>query len=157
MGVRMCACQIFSIWKGDQLVRRPLYLIGSAGGALSLFAIGLCFYLGATGSLLLLLSALLFLICFAFSIGPLKFVVAAEIFPNKIRGRALAISIMTMWVADTIVGQLTPISLEAAGTAATFWIFSVFCGIAFLVLYRLVPETRGKTLDQIREMWRTEK
>src|SRR3546814_17637207 len=85
-----------AIWKVDQLGRRPLYLIGSAGAALSLFATGLCFYLGSTGSLLLLLSALLFLICFYFSIGTTKIVVSAEIFSNNITVRTLATCIMNM-------------------------------------------------------------
>ncbi|QEC53100.1 sugar porter (SP) family MFS transporter [Anseongella ginsenosidimutans] len=145
---------LLAIWKVDQLGRRPLYLFGTAGAAVSLFSTGLCFYLGATGSWLLLLSALLFLGCFAFSIGPIKFVVASEIFPNHIRGRALAISIMTMWVADTIVGQLTPLSLERLGTAVTFWVFAGFCLVAWWVGNKLLPETKGKTLEEIQEIWR---
>src|SRR5690606_31697018 len=145
---------LLAMWKVDQLGRRPLYLVGTAGAVISLFFTGLCFYLGATSSIFLLLSVLTFLACFAFSIGPLKFVIASEIFPNKIRGRALAISIMTMWVADTLVGQLTPVSLQVAGTAATFWIFALCCLIAFWVVYKLVPETKGKTLEEIQEIWK---
>jgi SP family arabinose:H+ symporter-like MFS transporter len=108
---------------------------------------------GATGTIWLLLCVLSFLACFAFSIGPLKFVVAAEIFPNKIRGRAMAISIMVMWIADTIVGQLTPILLKEIGTAATFWSFAGFCVIAFITVYKLLPETKGKSLEQIEAEW----
>lgn len=145
---------LVAMWKVDQIGRRPLYLIGTAGAVISLFFTGLCFYLGATSSIFLLLSVLTFLACFAFSIGPLKFVIASEIFPNKIRGRALAISIMTMWVADTVVGQLTPVSLQKAGTAGTFWIFAFFCLIAFWVVYKLVPETKGKTLEEIQKIWK---
>jgi SP family arabinose:H+ symporter-like MFS transporter len=96
-----------------------------------------------------------FLACFAFSIGPLKFVIAAEIFPNKIRGRAMAISIMVMWIADTIVGQLTPIMLKEFGTAATFWTFAGFCVVAFFTVYKLLPETKGKSLEEIEAGWKT--
>jgi MFS transporter, SP family, arabinose:H+ symporter len=145
---------LIAIWKVDSLGRRPLYLVGTAGAALSLFFTGLCFYTGATTGWWLLVSVLLFLACFAFSIGPLKFVVAAEIFPGEIRGRAMAISIMVMWIADTIVGQLMPSSLKHIGTAGTFWLFALFCVIAFICVYRLLPETKGKSLEQIESEWK---
>ncbi|HTL10800.1 MAG TPA: sugar porter family MFS transporter, partial [Chitinophagaceae bacterium] len=83
---------LIAIWKVDSAGRRPLYLAGTAGAAISLLCTGICFAAGATSSIWLLVCVLSFLACFAFSIGPLKFVIAAEIFPNKIRGRAMAIS-----------------------------------------------------------------
>ncbi len=145
-----------AIWKVDQLGRRPLYIYGTIGASISLFATGLLFYLGFTSSFLLLFCVIVFLASFAFSIGPLKFVVASEIFPTAIRGRAMAISIMVMWVADTIVGQLTPMMLDGLGTAGTFWVFASFCAIAFVVVYYLLPETKGKTLEAIQEFWEKE-
>lgn len=145
---------LVAIWKVDSAGRRPLYLAGTAGAALSLFLTGLCFATGATTSIWLLVCVLAFLACFAFSIGPLKFVIAAEIFPNKIRGRAMALSIMVMWIADTIVGQLTPVLLKSIGTAATFWVFAAFCVIALVVVYKLLPETKGKTLEEIESDWK---
>ena len=146
---------LIAIWKVDSAGRRPLYLVGTAGAAISLLCTGICFAVGATGTIWLLICVLLFLACFAFSIGPLKFVIAAEIFPNKIRGRAMAISIMVMWIADTIVGQLTPVLLKAIGTAATFWTFAAFCVIAFFTVYKLLPETKGKSLEEIEAGWKT--
>jgi SP family arabinose:H+ symporter-like MFS transporter len=145
---------LIAIWKVDSLGRRPLYLVGTAGAAISLILTGICFFAGATTGWLLLISVLLFLACFAFSIGPLKFVIAAEIFPGEIRGRAMAISIMVMWIADTIVGQLTPILLKEVGTAWTFWLFALFCVIAFFTVYKLLPETKGKSLEQIENDWK---
>jgi MFS transporter, sugar porter (SP) family len=147
---------LIAIWKVDSAGRRPLYLAGTAGAAISLVATGICFAMGATTSIWLLVFVLAFLACFAFSIGPLKFVIAAEIFPSKIRGRAMAISIMVMWIADTIVGQLTPIFLKSIGTPATFWIFAAFCIIAFITVYKLLPETKGKSLEQIEAEWKGE-
>lgn len=147
---------LIAIWKVDSAGRRPLYLAGTAGAAISLFATGICFATGATTSIWLLVFVLAFLACFAFSIGPLKFVVAAEIFPNKIRGRAMALSIMVMWIADTIVGQLTPILLKSIGTSYTFWLFGLFCVIAFFTVYKLLPETKGKSLEQIESDWKGE-
>jgi SP family arabinose:H+ symporter-like MFS transporter len=145
---------LVAIWKVDSWGRRPLYLFGTAGAAITLVATGICFYVGATGSIWLLICVLSFLACFAFSIGPLKFVVASEIFPNAIRGRALAISIMVMWIADTIVGQLTPILLEKFGSAGTFWFFASFCIIAFVTVYKLLPETKGRSLEHIENYWK---
>ncbi len=146
-----------AVWKVDNLGRRPLYLTGAICATISLFVTGLCFYTNNTESLLLLISATLFLASFAFSIGPLKFVIASEIFPDKIRGRALALSIMVMWVSDTIIGQITPMLIDSVGTAFTFWIFAFFCAIAFVVVYKIVPETKGKSLEQIQKMWMNEK
>ncbi|MBX3255344.1 MAG: sugar porter family MFS transporter [Chitinophagaceae bacterium] len=143
-----------AIWKVDHLGRRKLYLLGSAGATISLFLTGLCFYTGNTSGIWLFLCVLLFLASFAFSIGPLKFVIAAEIFPNKIRGRAMALSIMVMWISDTIVGQITPIALRNWGTAATFWMFATFCLIGFIVVAKLLPETKGRSLEQIEDFWK---
>ncbi|TCC98285.1 sugar porter family MFS transporter [Pedobacter psychroterrae] len=146
-----------AIWKVDQWGRRPLYLIGTVGATISLFITGLLFYLGLTSSIFLIISVTVFLACFAFSIGPLKFVVASEIFPTRIRGKALGLSIMVMWVADTVMGQVTPILLREAGTAATFWVFAFFCLVAFLTVYKLLPETKGKSLEEIETFWNEKK
>ena len=67
----------------------------------------------------------------------------------------MALSIMVMWIADTIVGQLTPVLLKGIGTAATFWMFASFCVIAFIAVYKLLPETKGKTLEEIEIDWKT--
>lgn len=155
-GVANVLFTLFAIWKVDSWGRRPLYLYGTAGAAISLILTGICFYFNATSSIWLLVCVLAFLAFFACSIGPLKFVVAAEIFPGAIRGRALAISIMVMWVADTIVGQITPILLNELGSAGTFWFFAFFCIIAFIAVYKLLPETKGKSLEQIESEWKEE-
>jgi MFS transporter, SP family, arabinose:H+ symporter len=148
---------LIAVWKVDELGRRPLYLIGTIGAMVSLFFAGLLFYFGYTSNFLLLACVLIFLACFAFSIGPLKFVVASEIFPTSIRGRGMAVSVMVMWVADTIMGQITPILLREAGTSATFWIFSFFCLVAFFTVYKLLPETKGKSLEEIELSWSEKK
>jgi len=145
---------IFAIWKVDSLGRRPLYLWGTAGATISLILTGLCFYQNVATGIPLLLSVLAFLAFFAFSIGPLKFVIAAEIFPDNIRAKALSLSIMVMWISDTIVGQLTPILLRNLGTAQTFWFFAVFCLGAFIAVYRLLPETKGQSFEQIEQYWK---
>ncbi|MFD1754370.1 MFS transporter [Rufibacter sediminis] len=106
---------------------------------------------GSTG-FFLLLSIIVFWACFAFFIVPLKFVIAAEIFPNKIRGRAMELSIMAMWIADTIVGQVTPLLLASLGASGTFWFYAFFCLGAFWGVLKMVPETKGKSLEEIQSM-----
>ncbi|MFP5080962.1 sugar porter family MFS transporter [Pedobacter sp. JCM 36344] len=152
-GVANLVFTFVAIWKVDDWGRRPLYLVGTLGATISLVITGVFFYLGMTTSVFLIISMTLFLACFAFSIGPLKFVVASEIFPTNIRGKAMGLSIMVMWVADTIMGQLTPVLLREAGSAATFWVFGFFCFIAFITVYKLLPETKGKSLEEIEKFW----
>lgn len=146
-----------AIWKVDQLGRRPLYLIGSFCASLSLILTGVFFYLDNVPGLWILLTVTLFLASFAFSIGPLKFVVASEIFPTAIRGRALGISIMVMWVADAIIGQLTAVMIRDLGIAYTFWLFGLFCVVVFISVFKLLPETKGKTLEEIENFWKKTK
>ncbi|RZK78207.1 MAG: MFS transporter [Pedobacter sp.] len=153
-GIANLVFTFIAIWKVDDWGRRPLYIVGTMGATISLAVTGLLFYLGMTGSVVLIISMTVFLACFAFSIGPLKFVVASEIFPTNIRGKAMGVSIMVMWVADTIMGQLTPVLLREAGSAATFWIFGFFCLIAFFTVYKLLPETKGKSLEEIERFWK---
>jgi len=143
-----------AIWKVDSWGRRPLYLVGTAGAALSLLLTGWLLNRGIeTSGWLLIFSILSFLLFFAFSIGPLKFVVASEIFPAAIRGRAMAVSVMVMWVADALIGQLTPLMLAFWGTAWTFWFFAGCCVVAFATVWRLLPETKGKSLEAIDVYW----
>ncbi|WP_313418408.1 sugar porter family MFS transporter [Sphingobacterium multivorum] len=143
----------FAIWKVDNWGRRPLYLLGTVGATLSLLVTGYLFNQGQVNNIALIIAILSFLFFFAFSIGPLKFVVAAEIFPNAIRARAMGISIMVMWISDAIVGQLTPILLASWGARYTFWLFAFFCAIAFLVVLAFLPETKGKPLEEIEKFW----
>ncbi|MBB5634555.1 SP family arabinose:H+ symporter-like MFS transporter [Pedobacter cryoconitis] len=144
---------LIAVWKVDKMGRRPLYIIGSIGATIALFFTGWCFYSGATNNMGLVISIILFLACFAFSIGPLKFVIAAEIFPTRIRGRAMGLSIMVMWIADTIVGQLTPVLLGSAGPALTFCFFASCCLISFFVVFKMVPETKGKSLEEVQDIF----
>lgn len=143
-----------AIWKVDSWGRRPLYLVGSAGATICLLLTAWFLNVNMENyGWLLALPILGFLLFFAFSIGPLKFVVASEIFPSAIRAKAMALSVLVMWIADAIVGQLTPIMLDSWGAAWTFRFFAVCCAIAFFAVYYLLPETKGKTLETIETYW----
>ncbi len=139
---------LIAIWKVDSWGRRPLYLTGSLGAALALALTGTCFILGITGWIMLG-CIMLFLLFFAFSLGPLKFVIATEIFPTHIRGTALSICIMTMWVADWLVNLLFPVLRDGLGIGITFFIFSFFCLLSFVYAKGKLFETKGKTLEEI--------
>lgn len=156
-GVGNLLFTLIAIWKVDSIGRRPLYIIGTLGATTCLFLAGWCFQSQHQGSNTLLMASILgFLLFFAFSIGPLKFVVASEIFPGAIRGRAMAISILVMWIADATIGQLTPVMLNTWGPAYTFWFFGICCAIAFITVFYMLPETKGKSLEQIEAYWTKE-
>lgn len=139
-----------AIFKVDSWGRRPLYLVGSLAAALALAFTGFCFMMNITGWLMLG-CMMLFLLFFAFSLGPLKFVISTEIFPTHIRGTALSVCIMTMWVSDWIVNLLFPILRDGLGIAATFFIFSFFCILSFLYAKQKLFETKGKSLEEIEK------
>lgn len=139
-----------AIWKVDTWGRRPLYLTGSMLAAFALILTAVCFMLGVKGGLMVS-CIIAFLFAFAFSLGPLKFVVATELFPTAVRGRALSICIMTMWVADWFVNLLFPLMRDGLGIPGTFFIFAFFCLITFWLVRRDLPETKGQSLEEIEK------
>ena len=140
-----------AIWKVDSWGRRSLYMIGSLSAAVALSLTATCFLLNIHGWPMLF-CIMLFLLFFAFSLGPLKFVIATEIFPTYIRGTAVSICIMTMWLSDWFVNLLFPILRDGLGVATTFYIFSFFCLISFFYSKIKLVETKGKTLEEISEI-----
>lgn len=141
-----------AIFKVDSWGRRPLYIFGSLCAAFALALTGFCFMMNITGWFMLF-CIILFLLFFAFSLGPLKFVISTEIFPTHIRGTALSICIMTMWVSDWIVNLLFPMMRDGFGIAATFFIFSFFCILSFAYAKKKLFETKGKSLEEIEKSW----
>ena len=151
LGVANTLFTFIAILKVDSWGRRPLYLYGSLFSALALALTGFCFLADITGWLMLG-SIILFLLFFALSLGPLKFVISTEIFPTHIRGTALSICIMTMWVADWLVNLLFPIMRDGLGIAVTFFVFAFFCFLSFLYAKSKLMETKGKSLEEIEKM-----
>lgn len=141
---------IVAIAKVDTWGRRPLYIYGSLGAAISLLLTAACFYFQITGWVMLG-CIILFLLFFAFSLGPLKFVIATELFPTQIRGVAVSICILTMWVSDWLVNLLFPILRDRAGISLTFLLFSFFCILSFLYARKNLFETKGKSLEEIQK------
>jgi len=144
---------IVAIKYADRAGRKTLLMAGSAGMTICLAIIGGAFYFGAVKGYLVLISILAYIACFALSLGPITFVVIAEIFPNRARGSAMSICLFFLWTAVYIVSQFFPILLQSIGTAFTFWIFMVMSVIAFVFVWKVVPETKGKTLEEIERSW----
>lgn len=146
---------IVAIWKIDRMGRRPLLLFGISGVVIALVLVGLFFHLNVTAGFMLLALFLLFIACFAFSFGPVTWVVIAEIFPTRIRGRAMSIATLSLWLANVIVGQMFPWLLQNVGPAGSFWLFAALCVPAILLVWKVIPETMGKSLEEIEKLWDT--
>lgn len=132
----------------DRLGRRTLMLAGCAGVGVCHFLLGLSFYFGLKG-LPVLICTLAILACFAMSLGPVTWVILSEIFPNRIRGAAVSVSVSALWIACFALTFTFPALNAALGPAGTFWLYSGICVIGFLFVLRRVPETKGKTLEEI--------
>ena len=144
---------LIAIWKIDRLGRKPLLIAGVIGILSSLIIIGSLFYFKSTNTYLLLIFILLFIACFAFSYGPVVWVLLAEIFPAKIRGKAMSLATFSLWIGTALVGQLTPVFLEKLGSAGTFWLFAIMTAPALWLAIKILPETKGKSLEEIERYW----
>ncbi len=142
-----------AIYTIDKWGRKPLLKYGMAGVILSLLIISLLFFLGDNYTNYVIIGILVYIACYAFSIGPVQFVIASEIFPTKIRGRALTISTFFLWGANAIVGQVFPGMLDLLGPGGTFFVFGVICLPALWFINNYIPETKGKTLEEIQLYW----
>jgi SP family arabinose:H+ symporter-like MFS transporter len=143
-----------AIFTVDKWGRRPLLFAGVGGAVIALVIIGALFALGMTSGPWILIFILAFISCFAFSFGPVCWVVIGEIFPNAIRGKAMALATLSLWIGNFLVGQLTPVMLEGLGSSWTFWIFALCCSPAILLTWKLIPETKGRSLEDIEEHWK---
>lgn len=144
-----------AIFTVDRWGRKPLLYIGIGGAVVSLVIIGMLFQYGVTSGPWILIFILAFIACFAFSFGPVCWVVIGEIFPNGIRGKAMSLATLSLWIGNFFVGQLTPIMLQGLGSAWTFWIFAICCSPALYLTWKLIPETKGRSLEEIERHWQT--
>lgn len=145
-----------AIFTVDKWGRKPLLYVGIGGAVLSLVIIGILFQAGIISGPWILIFILAFIACFAFSFGPVCWVVIGEIFPNGIRGKAMSLATLTLWIGNFFVGQLTPLMLEGLGSAWTFWIFAICCSPALYLTWKLIPETKGRSLEEIDAHWQAD-
>ena len=143
----------------DKMGRKPLLYIGSIGMTIALAAVGSFLYYDAVGNWVLPF-LLLFMASFSISWGPIVWVLLSEIFPNKIRSLALAISVFIQWVANFVVTQFFPTLVEnqwlndTFNGAFPFYLFSVICLFSLFFVWKKIPETKNKTLEQMETLWK---
>ena len=123
-------------------------LYGSAGIALSHATLGIVYAVGLKGLPVLVLT-LCTIGCYAMSLAPVTWVLISEIFPNRIRGLAVSIAVASLWTACFVLTFTFPMLQSWLGAAGTFWLYGVICLAGFLFVLLLVPETKGKTLEEI--------
>jgi len=150
---------VIAIWTVDRLGRKPLMIVGAAGMGVALAAFGLAAYLEKTG-VWLVAFILVYIASFAIAVGPVTWVILSEIFPTRIRGRAMAIATFCLWVANYVVSQTFPMMNDNAWLVETlhhafpFWLYGFFCVVTVWFVWRFVPETKGKSLEEIERYWR---
>ncbi|MBL8577575.1 MAG: sugar porter family MFS transporter [Mesorhizobium sp.] len=146
----------------DKLGRRPLLLVGLVGMGLALLVVGLAFLSidgepagqgPTTAGIVTLIALVVFIVSFAFSLGPVVWTVINEIFPGKVRGRAVAVATAVNWGSAFLVSQFFLTLIEAIGKSTTFWLFAFFCAVGWVWVYRTVPETKGRSLEEIERSW----
>jgi sugar porter (SP) family MFS transporter len=147
-GAINCVFTLAAIGFVDKFGRRVFMLLGCAGIGLSHILIGLAFQFGLKG-LPVLICTLFTMACFAMTLGPVTWVLISEIFPNRIRGAAVSIAVSALWIACFVLTYTFPLLNQALGAAGTFWVYAAICLAGFVFVLLCVPETMGKTLEQI--------
>ena len=144
----------------DKVGRKQLVYWGVSGMILCLLMIGLYFWKGSAiglGTGFLLTFFLLYVFCTAISISAVVFVLLSEMYPNRVRGLAMSIAGLALWVGTYLIGQLTPWMLETLTPAGTFFLFAAMCVPYMLIMWKWIPETTGKTLEEIEAYWKNRK
>ena len=153
----MWCFHVLAIFLIDRVGRRPLLLTGVAGQIIGLAILGAAFQfpqLASFKSYVAIGGLSIYVACFAFGLGPIFWLLISEIYPLKVRGAAMSAVTVTNWAMNLIVA-VTFLSLVAfIGQAFTFWLYGLIAIGAWIFFYKLVPETKGKTLEQIEEHWR---
>ncbi|MGD0965822.1 MAG: sugar porter family MFS transporter [Candidatus Acidiferrales bacterium] len=148
---------VVSMWLIDRAGRRPLLLTGIGGMAISLGALGYVFHLPTrTGGIaeIAVFTLMAYVACFAISLGPIFWLLIAEIYPIRIRGGAEGIAAGTNWAANFLVSLTFLTLVQTLGPSQTFWLYGVLAVTSWIFSYYLVPETKGRTLEEIENSWR---
>jgi SP family xylose:H+ symportor-like MFS transporter len=150
---------VVAVLSVDHFGRKPLQIIGALVMAVSMISLGVDFWLGGQG-MVALVCMLVYTAGFAVSWGPVTWVLLSEIFPNQIRGKAMAVAVAAQWIANYLVSWSFPILDDNPYLVAHFkhgfayWIYGVMSVLAALFMWRFVPETKGRTLEQMEGLWR---
>lgn len=144
---------LLSFWVIDRLGRRPLYLAGSAGMALTLAALALAAWTGHFEGMLVVVLIVLYLFFFAACIGPVFWTLLPELLPNHVRCKAMIVPVLAQWAANAVVVLVFPYVFHRIGSGATFTVLALSCAAQGLFTYWFVPETRNRSLEAIAAGW----
>jgi len=157
IGVVNVLMTIVAMWLIDRVGRRPLLLVGTAGMVATLGLLGLAFHMsGKSGALvwLAVISMMVYVASFAISLGPIFWLLISEIYPLKIRSSSEGLAAAFNWGSNLLVSLTFLTLLEVIGSARTFWLYGLFAIAAWIFSYFRVPETKGRTLEEIEDFWR---
>jgi sugar porter (SP) family MFS transporter len=136
----------------DKWGRRPLMLLGAGGLMVTYAILGACYHFGVQG-LPVLIVVLVAIACYAMTLAPIAWVLLSEIFPNRIRGAAMSLAVSSLWIACFVLTiSFKPINV-ALGASGTFWLYGAICLVGFVVMYFKLPETKGRTLEEIEQQF----
>ena len=159
VGVVNCVTTVLAVFIIDRVGRKQLIYWGVSGMIICLVAIGAYFAWGQSlglGNGFMLTFFLAYVFCCAISISAIVFVLLSEMYPNSVRGRAMSVAGFALWIGTYLLGQLTPVLLGWS-QAGTFFIFAVMCIPYMLIMWKVIPETTGKTLEEIEAYWNNRK
>ncbi len=154
IGVVLASCTLLAVWLVDKVGRRKLLLVGIAGALVSLVLTGLFFSRGVTEGYRVVVLLCSFVAFFAFSLGPIKWIVISEIFPTRIRARAMSVATLALWLTDVMINFLFPIVRDRFGIATMFLACSLFLLVQLCVVFQKMPETKGMSLEAIDSLWK---
>lgn len=149
---------VIAIQTVDAVGRKPLMIVGASGMGVSLFAMGLAAQLQAV-SFWVLAIILSYMACFALSVGPVTWVILSEIFPTRVRGRALSVATFALWTSNFFVSQTFPMMDEQPWLASKFnhgfpfYVYALFCVVLVWLVWKKIPETKGRSLEDIEKAW----
>lgn len=153
IGFVLAAFTLLAIPLIDRVGRRRLLLVGVAGACLALVLTGIGFASGHEDGALIVALLCAFVAFFAFSIGPIKWVVISEIFPTNLRARAMGVATVALWLTDIVINQLFPVVRNQLGIWTMFFACAAFLAIQFAVVAVALPETKGLTLEEVAALW----
>ena len=142
-----------ALWLIDKAGRKTLLQWGVAGMIVCLLAVGACFHFNLTNGPWLILFILAYIACFASSLGPIPWVLISEIFPTRTRGIAMSFCTVVLWVGVLAVTQFTPVLLKHVGGSYTFWLFMLNAIFLLWFVWKWIPETKQRTLEEIEQSW----
>ncbi len=152
MGLVNVIFTVVAIVTVDKWGRKPLLMVGSAGMAIGMIAIGALAFFKIIG-----IGTLVFIIIytasFMMSWGPICWVLISELFPNKIRGKAVAVAVAAQWAANYLISSTYPVMMEFS-SGLTYWFYGLMSIFSFVFVWKMVPETKGKTLEEMEDLWK---